>query len=159
MRKKPIYTQSSVTYWPGYMAVPVGVTLLSIYSIASLIIAGISIFEGSAIWVDYIMLVSFPICIYFISKIKGLGHKKVTINQQGITIFGKNETKDLIISWSDVDEIKYEHSDYKGWEWFVITYKLSNQERAKQKQLCLPLSFVETGKIVQIIPLPIGRTR
>lgn len=59
MRKKPIYTLDSVTYWPGYMVVPGGVVFLAIEAIFAFLLALIFLFEESDIWTTVGMLVFF----------------------------------------------------------------------------------------------------
>ena len=98
----------------------------------------------------------FLICLFFILKTKDLGSKRVTINQQGIAISKKNKTKDLIISWSNIDEIKYEQQLWYGLESLLITYTKPNalDSVGNTKPHCfrLPLCSVDLDRIKRIIP-------
>lgn len=156
MRKKPIYMSDSVTYWPGYIVVPGGVMFLAIEALSAFLLALVFVFEENDIWTAVGMLLFFLACIFFILKIKDLGYKKITINQQGVSISEKNKTKDLFISWSDIDEIKYEQQLWYGLESLLITYRkpyaLDSVGNTKPHSIRLPLCSVDLDRIKRLVP-------
>lgn len=159
--KEPRYDKSSVTFWPFRTVAIGGMCLFGFIGASSLMMAIVQTFSPSRdVILAVIAFALTAISLYTMLAIMDLKDRKVVINESGIEIFKKQETKALSVSWKEVTEIKYEAIAWYGIEFLVVTYKNLGSKDSPLKlplqSIRLPIGSVEKEKLDCVVPRPIS---
>lgn len=156
-KRRAIYEENSVAFWPNYTTFLGCVCLFSLISIAAILAAIILIIlngENNIVPIILTLLLSI-IFLYAIIKLNKLKDKKIILSSNGIDIIEKEISKSIHINWDEVTEATYELMPWFGYKFLSITYIRHVTDKSAKvlptERLRIYLDSVEEETINKII--------